>query len=96
MDTKEKDNLKNRLNELESGLGALRAALGATPTDSEHNRTPDPAAEQGSGVQPTVLSVSKRNNSEITSKDIDKLRRCAKTKGLIIKDMADNPEQEKS
>ena len=94
MDTNEKDDLKIRLEELESGLGALRAALGATPTEPVDN--PDAAATQGNEVHAAVVSVWKSNSSEITSKDIDKLRRCAKAKGLVIKGMPDNQEQEKS
>ena len=97
MENKGKDHLAKRIGEPGSELDAIRMALELpAPESDDENYISDTSAEEGNEGEAIVVSISKGNGSEISEEDIGALRGCARIKGLIIREPAENPEPDES
>ena len=92
MTNKGKDQLIEKLKELEANLTGFREGLESTPRDDDHGSpaTPEGQTEKANTV---AIHVTKESSSEITEKEIEALKRCARAKGLIVKAIDKNDEE---
>lgn len=85
MTNKGKDQLIEKLKELEANLAGFREGLEPTPEGDDKTSPANAPAGETEKSNTVAVYVTNESSSEITDKEIEALKRCARAKGLTVK-----------
>ena len=88
--------LIEKLKELEANLTGFREGLESTPEGDDKTSPANAPAGETEKSNTVAVYVTNEASSEITDKEIEALKRCARAKGLTVKAIDKNDEENES
>ena len=82
-----KDELVERVKDLEFNLSGIRQTLESVPEDDGGKLPVGSSSDQPSDNEGATLYVTKKSGSAFTDQDLKALRKCAKLKGFTVRNV---------